>query len=130
MGIGLFTGVKSLFQNLTSTHESVNTVTKGIYNGLDKAFFTDEERSVANQKILDFELRMAEATAPQNRARRLIAVEVTRAWFIMLFITAGFSVFGTAEAAKQLYELMLVAVTPPFTIIVSFYFYKRIRGDV
>ncbi len=126
--MNIFNGVSALFKGLTESKESVDLVAKGLYEGVDAVIFTDEEKSVANQKILDFEIKRHEATSNQNMARRLIAVEVTRVWVLLIVLAVGLTMFGLTDHAEYVLKMLMVVVTPPFTVITGFYFYKHVAA--
>lgn len=70
------------------TEKAIDTVAEGLYNGIDKLFFTDEEKVQASQKAFDAWLRMVEATSKENSAksytRRIIAIMVISVWLTLL----------------------------------------------
>jgi hypothetical protein len=75
-----------IFDKLFGSDKQLDKLTTGAVNGLDKIFFTAEEKSEANQKLSEWYLKYLEATQPQNLARRLIALIVVSLWaFLILF---------------------------------------------
>lgn len=52
----------------------------GIYNGIDKAFYTPEEEAIAKQKQLDTKLKLLPLFAPFKLAQRVLAF-----WYSFLF---------------------------------------------
>jgi hypothetical protein len=108
------------------TPSTVEKVADGVYNGLDKAFFTDEEKSDASQKVLDWKLKWMEATAPQNVARRFIAIVVTLLWALNVLIMLAARALGCMGYAEYALKVMVDVVGTPFSIIVGFYFLAHI----
>jgi len=108
------------------TPNTVEKVADGVYNGLDKMFFTDEEKSEASQKILDWKLKWMEATAPQNVARRFIAIVVTLLWALLVIVMLAAKALGGTEYADYALRVMADVVGTPFSIIIGFYFLAHI----
>ncbi len=103
----------------------------GIYNGIDKAFHTDEEKA-------EYFITTLKAYEPFKLSQRLVAFIVTGAYvFIwvmaaLLFVSAIFMDPCTADtlchsntvqlAAKELAEWNNKTLSTPFAFIVAFYF--------
>lgn len=109
---------------LTGGSKTAETVVDGAVNGLDAMFFTNEEKSVANQKILDWKLDYAKATAGMSISRRIIVCGVVTAWMILvlLMIVMGTWMGGEHDNVRFLFKVMKEIVATPFAIIVGFYF--------
>lgn len=110
------------------TPSTVEKVADGVYNGVDKMFFTDEEKSEASQKILDWKLKWFEATAPQNVARRFIAVVVTLLWAFLVLVMLAAKGLGANDYASYSFDVMRDVVGTPFSIILGFYFLAQVVG--
>jgi len=97
----------------------------GIYNGVDAAFYTDEEKAKGFMNLL-------KGYEPFKIAQRLLALTVTIpfvvVWILVaaMFVAAGFvdPAYGTqiVESAKALGELNNGTLGMPVTLILSFYF--------
>jgi len=88
--------------------------TKAIISGIDKAWFTDQEKS-------DYLLKYLAATQPQNLARRLIAVIVVGLWAVLILL--GIAVHPWMEAySDRIFYTLEDVVNTPFSIIIGFYF--------
>jgi hypothetical protein len=88
--------------------------TETVLSGIDKAFFTSEEKS-------EFFLKYLAASHPQNVARRLIAIMIVFMWIFLILvgvvmykIDPGFSSFVFSTLDNN--------VNTPFSIIIGFYF--------
>lgn len=68
----MFGALKSLF-----TPEATNKVVDGIYNGIDKICYTDEEKAECVQKRIDTKLKMLPLFEPFKLAQRIIATTFT-----------------------------------------------------
>lgn len=112
----------SLFGN----SEVVETAAKGLYNGIDQAFFTDEEKSTANQKVLDWTLKYMAATNPQNVARRFIALVVVGLWAALVVAGVIAQTLGSQEIAAFIFDTLKNNVNTPFGIIIGFYFLAHV----
>lgn len=88
--------------------------TATVLSGIDKAFFTKEEKS-------DYFLKYLAATTPQNLSRRLIAVIVVTLWALLILLAVVVYPWMPAWSDRIFYTLEDV-VNTPFSIIIGFYF--------
>ena len=92
--------------------------TKAVISGIDKAWFTNEEKS-------EYFLKYLAATQPQNLARRLIAVIVVLLW--ALLILSGVTIYYFDEAhGLFIFDTLKDTVNTPFSIIIGFYFAEHL----
>ncbi len=113
-------GLSWLFGNSKSADKAVDTIA----DGLDNAFFTDQEKTNAGLKILDFKIRYAEATQNQSIARRVIAFIVSSLWalLVMVAVVTGFFNDGEGSFSSFVFSVLDQVVNPPFMIVIGFYF--------
>ena len=90
----------------------------------DALVFTDEEKSVANQKTLDWVLQYMAATNAQNVARRIIAIMVVLTWMVILLAACVAGYFNRTDSsyAHWLLEILKDVIANPYNIIIGFYF--------
>ena len=69
--MGLWAGIKSIFG---SNPDKVLDMASGVGGFIDETFYTDQEKSEASFKLLDFKLKWLNATQGQNLARRYCAI--------------------------------------------------------
>ena len=121
----------SFFSFLTGKSETAEKVVDGAISGIDSMFFTKEEKSVANQKILDWKLEYAKATQGMSISRRVITFAVTGVWLLLviLMVVIGLIFGGDNSGVKFLFEVMRDIVALPFSIIVGFYFLAQVVGS-
>lgn len=62
-------GLMSLF-----TPDTANKAVDGIYNGIDKAIYTEEEKAEMTQKQIETKLKMLPLFEPYKLAQRYIAI--------------------------------------------------------
>ncbi len=115
----------SLWKTLFGGDTSIGKVTDGIYNGVDKAFYTDEERSTHFPTLL-------KAYEPFKIAQRLIALALVGTYLLgficcsFLLVWSGFvgAPLGTdlSQAAYTLGGLLNDALSVPVGLVVGFYF--------
>lgn len=108
---------------------SGKTVEKGldmVSNGLDALVFTDEEKTVANQKVLDWKLKWIAATGPQSVARRVISYIIVGLWAYVLMLAVHFHIIGFTKEAEFLFKVLRDVLHWPFITIVGFYFAAHI----
>jgi len=111
-----------LLTSLFGGGKTTEKIVDGVTNGIDAVFYTDEEKAVANQKILDFKLAWLKSTQGQNIARRLIAITVTAMWALLGLIILSAKALGYDEFSKFASDYMVNVVVDPFMIIIGFYF--------
>jgi hypothetical protein len=122
----MFKALKAIF----STPTDAGSVAGAVASGIDKAFFTDQERGTWTLKYLN-------ATLPMNLSRRIIAMTITGIWalsaltLLLLTVAAGLfesSVF--AQTAQGVYQFMRDILNIPFGLTMTLYFGKGIAGDL
>ena len=117
-----FKFLKSLFAG----PENAGKVLDSLIATGDALVYTSEEKAQAAQQYDEWFLKYQEATLPQNRARRLVAVIITGLFAYLTVMTSLVWLFSTDYAAFLL-RLLQTVVATPFVLITGFYFYKR-RG--
>lgn len=113
--------MKQILGAIFGSSKNTETIVDGAVNGLDKMFFTAEEKSEANAKLGEWYLKYLEATQPQNLARRFIALIVVLLW--ALLILAGVVTHYFSESySVYIFDTLRDVVNSPFMIIIGFYF--------
>jgi hypothetical protein len=108
---------------------SGKTVEKGldmVSSGLDALVFTDQEKTVANQKVLDWKLKWIAATGPQSVARRVISYIIVGLWAYVLMLAVHFHILGFTKEAEFLFKVLRDVLHWPFITIIGFYFAAHI----
>lgn len=106
-----------------------DNISKGldmVDKGLDALVFTDEEKSVANQTILDWKLKWISATGAQSVARRVIAYVIVALWALMVVLAVSLTLLEMPEKGKFLFEVLRDIIHWPFITIIGFYFAAHI----
>ena len=107
----------NFFKWLTGTPKAVETglniaekATTGVINGIDAAWFTDEEKSQANQKtqetILEFWKTFATENSEQSKARRDIANLLVKLYVAVVLIGIGMIAFHENAMLDKLVSLL------------------------
>ena len=112
----------NFFKSLFSAPAVVSKATDAVIKTGDALVFTDEERSVANQKILDWTLKFHEASKGSNIARRYLAVMFSGVFLLLVVATAIVVGLGLSETADRLMELITETLVVPVGMIITFYF--------
>ena len=107
-----------LFGNSGAADKALDAVVK---TG-DALFYTDEEKAVANQKILDFKIEYAKHTQNQSVSRRIITVAVCIMWMCVGMGTLLAKFVGLDAFAEYTFKFLVDVVMQPFSIIIGFYF--------
>ena len=111
-----------LFGNSGAAEKAVDAV----INTGDALWFTDEERSIAAQKILDFKIEYAKVTQNQSISRRIISVAVSVMWMGVGIGILTAKALGADAFAEYAFKFMVDVVMQPFSIIVGFYFLAHV----
>ncbi len=126
--MGIFSAIKGAASFLTGSSKDVSKVIDGAMKAGDALFFTEEEKSVASQKKLDWMLDYMKATAPQNVARRVIAFIIVGLWALLIItmgIAGGFA-RGPNTYSQFIFDTLKEVVLQPFSIVVGFYFLTQL----
>lgn len=102
-----------------------DNISKGldmVDKGLDALVFTAEEKSVANQTILDWKLKWISATGAQSVARRVIAYVIVALWAFMVILGVGLTLLNMTEQGKFVFKVLSDILNYPFMLIIGFYF--------
>lgn len=111
----------SLLKRIFAGPENAEKLVDGVSKGLDKLFFTKEERADANQKVSDWYLKWLAATTGASLARRYIAMLVVGLWCAL--IVAGVTVkYFSDDYSEFIFRVLVEVVMQPFSIIIAFYF--------
>ena len=112
-----------LFGGSDAADQTVDSVSSGI----DKMFYTDEEKADANKEAFKLFIEYQKATQPQNLARRLIALIVV-GLFSLLTLVSVISWPFNMEFSEFTQDILAQNVLPLTVVVISFYFYKRIKS--
>ena len=114
-----------MFNFITGIFGKGDTVEKGLDmagKGLDAMFFTDEEKSVANQTILDWKLKWISATGAQSVARRVIAYVIVALWAFMVVLAVFLEMIDSTEKSEFVFGVLKNIINYPCMLILGFYF--------
>ncbi len=116
----------SVFTWLFGDSNSANSTVEKAGKMLDDAFYTDQEKANNKNKVLDWYLKYQEATAPQNVARRIIALIVTALWAFLVLLAVTVHFFEPEHVdgifSDFIFKTLSENVNTPFSIIIGFYF--------
>jgi hypothetical protein len=130
--MGFFSGIKTLFGGSESISRIAEKGADGIYNGIDKLFYTDEEKAEARAKAGSLYLDFIKVAYDENSTR-----SVTRRWlaFIIVgpmmgcFIGGAIANFFSPEAGKYLLS-MFSELVPWGGGILMFYFGSHLATSI
>ena len=116
---------------MTGGSKTAEKVVDGVSSGLDMMFYTDEEKSIASQKVLDWKLDYAKASANQSISRRVITCVISALWALIIVVAVVYGLLAgkDAEGTKYLLQILKDVVNPPFMIVVGFYFLAHVVGN-
>ena len=115
-----------LFGNSSAADKAVDA---GVDTG-DALFYTEEEKAIASQKILDFKIEYARHTQNQSVSRRIITVAVSAMWIMVGICTLAAQFLGLSEFSDYAVKFFTDVVMQPFSIVVAFYFLAHITKSV
>jgi len=114
-----------LLGKIFGSDDAISKAADGIYNGVDKAFYTDEEKAEGFLSLL-------KAYEPFKLAQRLLALTIAVPYVVIWVLCALMLVVGgfvdpaygkqIAEAARTLGELNNNTLGTPVALVLSFYF--------
>ncbi len=111
-----------LFGGSNAADKTVDSISSGI----DKMFYTDEEKADARKVGFELFIEYQKATQPQNIARRLISLILVGLFALLVLIAVIAQPFNS-EYSNFVLSVLTQNVMPLTVVIVSFYFYKRIK---
>lgn len=113
--------MKKIIGAIFGSSKNTETVVNGAVSGIDKLFYTKEEKAENAVKMSEWFLRYLEATQPQNLARRFIALIIVVLW--ALLVLAGVAIYKfDADYSSFIFEVLRDIVMNPFLIVMGFYF--------
>ena len=126
------TAITSLFGGADNLGKVAVKGAEGIYNGLDKLFYTDEEKAEARIKAGQLYLDFIKAAYDENSTR-----SVTRRWLafivvgpMMICFVAGIIVFFFNVGASEYMSSMFEKLVPWGGGILMFYFGPHIVSSL
>jgi len=124
---GLFSSDRTIEKAVNLADDSV----RGVGNWIDNMQFTEQEKSQANQRLLDFRLNVLEQTADESSvrsiSRRILAWMITGTFLTLILLSALGAILGLAWAesvfkiAQSIYEAFLA--------VISFYFVSQMGNS-
>ena len=124
----------SWFSKIFPSEKSVDKLVDASISGVDKLFYTDEEKADAKQKVLAWYLDLLAALKPFNVAMRILAIGVFSMWALHIIAATGMYMLAfmlcdvgaeackAADLAIQLELQMGQHINPHFDKIIMFYF--------
>jgi len=124
--------LSSIVGFFTGGSKTADTVMDSVKRAGDMLVFTDEEKSITNQKGMELFIKYQEATLPQNVTRRVMAIVIVVLWAFVVVLTILVGLVGiigdfanVTNASTFVYGVLKDVITIPFGAIVGFYFLKR-----
>ena len=103
MGLLDFLGIGQGARAVEAGANIAEKATGGIINGIDKLFYTEEEKAEAGQKtaatILSFWQTFATENSEQSKARRELAMMVFKSYFALIFMAVAVYGFNDKYAS-------------------------------
>lgn len=119
----------NIFAAIFGSKKNTETLVDAGVSGLDKMFYTNEEKAEDMGKMREWFLRYLEASQPQNLARRFIAVVVVGLW-ATLVLAAVIAWTVNQLFADYIFQVITHAVLTPFNIIIGFYFLAHLTRQI
>lgn len=112
----------SFFKQLFSAPDVVKDTVDAVREAGDKIVFTEEEKSDANQKYLDWLLKFHEASSGSNLSRRLLALMFVGVFLFIILVVVYVILLGQMDVADKLLKLLNDTLVWPVSVIVIFYY--------
>ena len=104
--MGFFTSLFSTKRVIDAIPETAGKVVDGVVSGVDKLFFTDEEKTEASQRAMDSIYSFIKTTMDESSirsiTRRVLAVEIVSAFVFLLLAGAMIYILNPTWAAHVL----------------------------
>lgn len=121
--------MKNILAAIFGSKKNTETLVDGAVSGMDKLFYTDEERSEDMAKTREWFLRYLEASQPQNLSRRFIAIIVVGLWaFLVLLAVLAWQ--WNQDYSEYIFAVIKDAMLTPFNIIIGFYFLAHLTRQI
>ena len=105
------------------TSDSASKMIDGALSGIDKTFYTDQEKAESKKGMIILKTKLLEAYAPFKLTQRYLALIFSGLFSFLLLISTGLSAFGYIEEVKQIIQIIDVfSLNWIMLAIVSFYF--------
>ncbi len=121
---------------LSKIFGSTDAATKGLdmmEKGLDMAWFTPEEKSIAGRKIVEARIGLLKALGPQSKARRLLTYVISGAWCHHVILTTYLYIYAiicdkknVMLAADKCLEILINVISPMALMAAAFYYAANI----
>lgn len=123
----MFNWMRNIFGGSEAGEHAIKKAADGIYNGLDKLVYTDEEKAEAHQKGVDTFLKFAELTRDENSVRsvtrRYLSWFITANVFAVFWTAVGFAINNNDKMVEKIISLAnAFNLGWAFTAVVVFYF--------
>lgn len=131
----------SFFGRLFGSDEAAGKLIDNVSSGLDKLWYTDEEKADDKRKdaseARSMVIQWLSNTQGQNLSRRLIAIAITFTWLFLHLINAalGVTAVWVEDGAKLLISAGIVReaagdMVPAVMLILGFYFAAPHMGSI
>jgi len=114
---------------LFGTDDVIKKTVDGVYNGIDKIVYTDEEKAEMRLKAAESFLKLLKAYEPFKLAQRFLAMSVTLSYLLIWLVSAGLFIYGGVnesnviiETSKELAKWNNEMLGLPVSLILGFYF--------
>ena len=121
-----------LFSFLTGNSKSVEKVVDAGISGLDKLFFTEEEKADYNRKLQELHLEFVKIAANESTAqsisRRMICLPVVYVWLALIAVSVALETFGFKGSTEAVRGAIGHMNTPALAAI-GFYCGRHIAAN-
>lgn len=134
-----------IFSKIFGTDDVIKKAADGIYNGIDKLVYTDEEKADMRLKAAQQFLKLLKAYEPFKLAQRLLALTFAIPYVAVWIISAILFIIGALvpelsnaiDASRELAKMNNETLGTPVAIILAFYFsggmlegvVSKLKGD-
>ncbi len=117
-----------IFSFLKSSEKAVDTAASLIdagVNGIDKLFFTDEEKAEASSKFYENWIStlklLVDTESIRSITRRYLAISVIGTWLLLIITGTSVYIAGLKDAAEFTFRVVQ-DMTVPVLAVIGFYF--------
>ncbi len=125
-------GFLDIFRTSEKAVDTAADLIKAGVSGIDKLFFTEEEKSDASAKFYDNWIKtlelLVDTESIRSITRRYLAVAVVGAWLYLVILGVMVHVFGGDKETAEFVFKVVESMNYPVLAVIGFYFGPEMIG--
>ena len=125
-------GILDIFRTSEKAVDTAIDLIEAGANGIDKLFFTEEEKSEASNKFYENWIKtlgmLVDTESIRSITRRYLAVSVIGTWLYLIVLGVMVRVFGGSKEAAEFVFEVAGSMNYPVLAVIGFYFGPEMIG--